>query len=202
MKKAFLTLSCHWVALWCIVTFLFLLFDDLHFNFHDAKVMYANGRLIHAGRGTAEESNIIERGFLWWTQTHTHKEQKKDEGGKNSWACFEKAQTCSQVFPMSPRWLRDKEPIKKLLSLEISHRSWARRWGSWQSCWGGGSHLLPHSRSLSFRARMSLGKWCLMTGRLSPCRCLWERRWSIINYIEYNNHHQSRISDHSHIFLL
>jgi len=39
--------------------------------------MYANGRLIHAGRGTAEESNIMERGFLRWTQMYTQRAEER-----------------------------------------------------------------------------------------------------------------------------
>lgn len=78
----------HVHGLWCIVPFLFLLFDDPRFNFHDAKLMYANGRLIHAGRETSEDSN---NGDAFLRHTRKHREERRKR-----LSTFGKAHRCSR----------------------------------------------------------------------------------------------------------
>lgn len=155
----------HVHGLWCIVPFLFLLFDDPRFNFHDAKLMYANGRLIHAGRETSEDSN---NGDAFLRHTRKHREERRKR-----LSTFGKAQTRTQVFKVNVHAGHETKGNEEAYLQATSHRSWERRWGSWRSCWGGGSPLWRRSASLSFRARTSLVRWCQTTGRLSPCRCLW-----------------------------
>lgn len=100
----------HVHGLWCIVLLLFLLFDDTGFNFHDAKLMYANGRLIHAGRETSEDSNN-RNAFL----QQACKQRRKKKGRKNSWAHLEKHKRAHRCSTWLFMWALRRKAMRRFI---------------------------------------------------------------------------------------